>query len=119
MLTGQRLNVQSGRLRGSVSSKVDETTDAIEGTVGAGGAHVPYIFTHEFGLKGSLGIKAHLRQIKQAFGRPISPKQVAVAAHSRNVEFRERRFMRDSLDEIAKIVPKNIDAAIQRGLNAE
>ena len=119
MLTGQRLNVQSGRLRGSVSSKVDETTDAIEGTVRAGGAHVPYIFTHEFGLKGSLGIKAHLRQIKQAFGRPISPKQVAVAAHSRNVEFRERRFMRDSLDEIAKIVPKNIDAAIQRGLNAE
>ena len=38
MLTGQRLNVQSGRLRGSVSSKVEEDKDWIEGTVGAGGA---------------------------------------------------------------------------------
>jgi len=27
--------------------------------------------------------------------------------------------MRDSLDEVAKIVPKNIDAAIERGLSSE
>lgn len=116
MLSGQRLNVQSGRLRGSVSSKVDEDKDSIEGTVGAGGALVPYAFAHEFGLKGSLGVKAHLRTIKQAFGRPISPVQVNIKAHSRKVKFNELRFMRDSLDIVAKIVPKNIDAAIQRGL---
>lgn len=30
MLSGQRLKVQSGRLRGSVSSKVDEDKDSIE-----------------------------------------------------------------------------------------
>jgi len=116
MLSGQRLNVQSGRLRGSVSSKVDEDKDSIEGTVGAGGALVPYAFAHEFGLKGSLGVKAHLRTIKQAFGRTISPVQVNIKAHSRKVKFSELRFMRDSLDMVAKIVPKNIDAAIQRGL---
>lgn len=116
MLTGQRLNVQSGRLRGSVSSKVEEDQNSIEGTVGAGGALVPYAFTHEFGLNGSLGVKAHLRTIKQAFGRPISPRQINVKAHSRNVRFKELRFMRDSLDMIAKIVPKNIDSAIQRGI---
>ncbi|QNH52281.1 hypothetical protein HWI77_05865 [Acinetobacter venetianus] len=116
MLSGQRLKVQSGRLRGSVSSKVEEDKDWIEGTVGAGGALVPYAFAHEFGLNGSMGVKAHLRTIKQAFGRPISPTQVNVRAHSRNVRFRELRFMRDSLDMIARIVPKNIDAAIQRGV---
>ncbi|MDC4953552.1 hypothetical protein OHW04_05910 [Acinetobacter baumannii] len=116
MLSGQRLKVQSGRLRGSVSSKVDEDKDSIEGTVGAGGALVPYAPAHEFGLNGALGVKAHLRIIKQAFGRPISPVQVNVKAHSRNVRFRELRFMRDSLDIVAKIVPKNIDAAIQRGI---
>lgn len=119
MLSGQRLKVQSGRLRGSVSSKVDEDKDSIEGTVGAGGALVPYAFAHEFGLHGSMGIKAHLRTIKQAFGRPISRVQVNVKAHSRNVRFRELRFMRDSLDMVAKIVPKNIDAAIERGLAGE
>lgn len=119
MLTGQRLNVQSGRLRGSVTSKVEEDSDWIEGTVGAGGALVPYAFAHEFGLKGALSIKAHLRQMKKAFGRAITPRKVMVKAHTRNMSMRERRFMRDSLAEIGKIVPKNIDAAIERGLSIE
>ncbi|KAK0352187.1 hypothetical protein LTR94_021909 [Friedmanniomyces endolithicus] len=119
MLTGQRLNVQSGRLRGSVSSKVEEDKDWIEGTVGAGGALVPYAFAHEFGLKGAMAIKAHLRMIKKVFGQPITPRQVMIKAHSRKVDMKERRFMRDSLDEVAKTVPKNIDAAIERGLSSE
>ena len=119
MLTGQRLNVQSGRLRGSVSSKVEEDKDWIEGTVGAGGALVPYAFAHEFGLKGAMVIKAHLRMIKKVFGQPITPRQVMIKAHSRKVDMKERRFMRDSLDEVAKIVPKNIDTAIERGLSSE
>ncbi|OTG83254.1 hypothetical protein B9T33_02260 [Acinetobacter sp. ANC 5054] len=119
MLTGQRLNVQSGRLRGSVSSKVEEDKDWIEGTVGAGGALVPYAFAHEFGLKGAMAIKAHLRMIKKVFGQPITPRQIMIKAHSRKVDMEERRFMRDSLDEVAKIVPKNIDAAIERGLSSE
>lgn len=116
-LSGQNLNVQSGRLRGSISSKVEEAADYIEGTVGAGGALVRYAFVHEFGLEKALNIKAHLRTIKQAFGRPITPKQINIAAHTRKAYFLERRFMRDSLDEVAKIVPKNIDAAIERGLS--
>lgn len=117
MLSGQRLNVQSGRLRGSLASKVEETSGVIEGIVSAGGAHVKYAFIHEFGLSAAISIKEHLRHIKQAFGRPITPRDVLVKAHSRVVNFKERRFMRDSLDEIAKIVPKNIDKAIERGLN--
>lgn len=119
MLTGQRLNVQSGRLRGSVSSKVEEDKEWIEGTVGAGGALVPYAVAHEFGLKGAMAIKAHLRMIKKVFGQPITPRQIMIKAHSRKVDMKERRFMRDSLDEVAKIVPKNIDAAIERGLSSE
>lgn len=119
MLTGQRLNVQSGRLRGSVSSKVEEDKDWIEGTVGAGGALVPYAPAHEFGLKGAMAVKAHLRMIKKVFGQPITPRQIMIKAHSRKVDMKERRFMRDSLDEVAKIVPKNIDAAIERGLSSE
>lgn len=117
MLSGQRLNVQSGRLRGSLASKVEETGGVIEGVVSAGGAHVKYAFIHEFGLSAAISIKEHLRHIKQAFGRPITPRDVLVKAHTRVVNFKERRFMRDSLDEIAKIVPKNIDKAIERGLN--
>lgn len=116
MLTGQRLKVQSGRLRGSVSSKVEVSADTIVGTVGAGGTIVPYARVHEFGLKGALAIKSHLRMVSKVFGKPVTPRQVMIKAHTRNVNFPERRFMRDSLDQVAKIVPKNIDAAIERGL---
>ena len=98
---------------------MEEDKDWIEGTVGAGGALVPYAFAHEFGLKGALAIKAHLRMIKKVFGQPITPRQIMIKAHSRKVDMKERRFMRDSLDEVAKIVPKNIDAAIERGLSSE
>lgn len=117
MLTGQRLNVQSGRLRGSISSKMEETSDQIEGTVGAGGSLVPYAPAHEFGLSGSLSVKSHVRQIKQAFGRPITPRESIVRAHTRNVHLPERRFMRDSLAQIAQIIPQNISDAIRRGLD--
>lgn len=105
MLSGQRLKVQSGRLRGSVSSKVDEDKIPLR-EPWSWWCFAPYAPAHEFGLNGALGVKAHLRTIKQAFGRPISPVQVNVKAHSRNVRFRELRFMRDSLDIVAKIVPK-------------
>lgn len=116
-LNGSYLKVGEGRLWQSVTNTVNVNENYIEGKVLAGGTYVKYTFIHEFGLTGAVNIKSHLRQIKQAFGKPITPRQVLVKAHSRNVQFRERRFMRDSLDEIAKIVPKNIDAAIQRGLS--
>lgn len=119
MLTGQRLNVQTGRLRGSVTSQVNEDQDSIEGVVGAGGALVRYAFIHEFGLNAVVSVKAHLREIKQAFGKPITPKQIMVGAFTRKVNARERRYMRDSLDEVGKIVPENIQAAIARGLAEE
>lgn len=118
MLSGQRLNVQSGRLRGSIVSKVnDNSSTEIEGVVTAGGAHVKYALIHEFGLTAPLAIKQHLRQMTHAFGRPITPRAVTVQAHTRNVQFPEKRFMRDSLIEVAKIVPQNIEQAIQRGIN--
>lgn len=119
MLSGQRLNVQSGRLRGSLASRISESTEMFEGIVSAGGAHVKYAFIHEFGLAAAINIKSHLRHIKKAFGKPIAPRDVLVKAHSRTVKFDERRFMRDSLDEIGKIVPKNIEKAIERGLKNE
>lgn len=119
MLSGQRLNVQSGRLRGSLVSRISESAEMFEGIVSAGGAHVKYAFIHEFGLAAAVNIKSHLRHIKQAFGKPITPKDVLVKAHSRTVNFKERRFMRDSLDEIGKTVPKNIEKAIERGLKNE
>lgn len=116
MLTGQRLNVQTGRLRGSVISELNEDDDRIEGVVGAGGALVRYAFIHEFGLNAVVSVKAHLRKIKQAFGKPIRPREVMVQAFTRNVNADERRYMRDSLDLVGRTVPENIAAAIERGL---
>ena len=113
------LKRDSGRLDGSVVSQITDNKDVIEGVVAAGGANLRYLFVHEFGLNGAVSIKTHLRTIKKAFGRPITPKQVMVNAFSRKVNFRERRMMRDALEQVGKIVPKNIDAAIERGLSSE
>jgi phage gpG-like protein len=51
----------------------------------------PYATTQHFGAKkGSFGtvaatVKAHMRKISQAFGRPIEPRDVKVKAHTRKM----------------------------------
>lgn len=95
-LSGQRLNQRSGRL---ISSIHEETVEDASGLTTHVGTNVKYARPHEYGFNGSVVMKAHLRQIKQAFGRPISPVTVHVRAHPVKMNISEKRFMRDSLDE--------------------
>jgi phage gpG-like protein len=87
-LTGQVLNVRTGRLRRSITPKVEEKDDEIVGTVGT---NVRYARTHEFGFKGVVQVKAHERKIK---GKPIM-----VRAHARNMDIPARPFLNPSLQE--------------------
>jgi len=52
------------------------------------GTNVAYANVHQFGFKGSVSqaVKAHTRTISQAWGKPISPRSVAVSAHSRTIK---------------------------------
>jgi phage gpG-like protein len=105
-LSGQVLKVQTGRLRRSVNYRTTETETGIEALVGT---NVSYGRAHEFGFSGEVGVKAHLRRVKQAFGRKLKKaKQVSVRAHSRTVNLPERSFLRSSLREMRTEIDSRI-----------
>lgn len=90
-LTGQALNVRTGRLRRSVHHEVTSTPDRITGIVRT---DVTYGRIHEFG--GTVQIPAHARQVSQVFGRPLpAPIMVQVRAHT--ARFPTRSFLRSTL----------------------
>jgi phage gpG-like protein len=114
-LSGQVLNVRSGRLRRSIGHVVEVNTNIVAGIVSTPVVYAP---PHEYGFQGTVNIKAHLREIKQAFGRPITARAVQVNAHSREVKLPERSFLRTALREMeAAGLPRDeIDAALKRAI---
>lgn len=109
-LSGQVLKNRTGTLRRSINYKIDESADRVTGRVGT---NLKYGLAHEFGFHGAVNVKAHLRMIKQAFGKPIAPKQVMVSAHSRTMNLPERSFLRTALREMIPEIQATIDQAVK------
>lgn len=112
-LSGQVLKVKSGQLRRSVTFKVKNTP---AGPTGEVGTNLPYAKAHEFGFKGTVDIKSHLRMVKQAWGKPITPTQVAVSPHQRKVNMPERSFMRTALKEMEENIRVEMIEAVKRSM---
>ena len=101
-LSGQVLNSggpgRTGRLRRSISPDVTETSTGVTGKVST---NVEYASAHEYGFKGTVTVKEHLRMQVKAFGRPMrNPHKVIVRQHSANMNLPARSFMRTALDEM-------------------
>lgn len=97
-LSGQVLKVQSGRLRRSINYRVTEGATGIEAKVGT---NVEYARVHEFGFKGTVTVREHMRKAKSAY---------KVRQHTRKVNLPERSFLRSTLSEMRP----EIDARIAR-----
>lgn len=112
-LSGQVLNVRTGRLRRSVGQDVHDEGDKIVGTVST---PVEYAPPNEYGFTGTQSVRTHLRTITQAFGRPIPATEVEVSAHSRAVNLPERSFLRSSLREMAAAgeITDEMEAVVKR-----
>lgn len=95
-LRGQRLNQRTGRLSASVH---EETVESAAGITTHVGTNVKYARPHEYGFQGPVQYKAHIRTIKQAFGRPIAPTVTHVRARVVKMNIGEKRMFRDSLAE--------------------
>jgi phage gpG-like protein len=108
-LSGQVLKVRTGILRSSINLKVDQGTSEVIATVGT---KVSYARVHEFGFKGAVSVRAHLRQVKQVFGRPVSATQ-NVKAHSRNVNLPERSFLRSALKDMEVEIKTSLERAVR------
>ncbi len=112
-LTGQVLKVRTGRLRNSIHKIDYESNDNFKSVVRT---NVKYAAVHEYGFSGAVSVKSHMRTIKQAFGKSISPKTITVNAYTRNANYPQRSFMRTALAEIRNDVLNDVNKAIGRAI---
>lgn len=103
-LSGQVLKVQTGRLRRSINFRVAETGTGIEAKVGT---NVEYARVHEFGFKGTVNVKEHMRKGKKAY---------RVRAHSRNVDLPERSFLRSTMTDMRAGIDQRIARVIGQSI---
>lgn len=114
-LSGQVLNVRTGTLKSSINPNVTESAAGVFGTVGT---NVPYGRLHEYGFTGALSISQHVRMQTMVFGRAVSPFSVTVSAHSRNVNYPERSFLRTALQDNADTILTILRRAVKEALSA-
>ena len=110
-LSGQVLNVRTGRLRRSITFDVSEQAGQIVGVVGT---NVVYSARFEMGFKGDEQVRAHMRTAKMAWGKQIkNPHSTQVKAHVRKVNVPERSFLRSALNEMAPQIQAELAAAVE------
>jgi hypothetical protein len=114
-LSGEVLNVRTGALRRSIFGTTDDQRTAITWRVASSG-DVKYAARWEFGFKGDEEVRAHTRTITQAFGREITPKEVAVRSFIRHVDVAARPFLRPSLAEMAPEIVRGLTEAVKEGM---
>ena len=113
-LSGQVLNVRTGNLRRSIHQQVTSSGGLVVGEVNT---NVRYGVAHEYGFAGTVNVKASMRQIRQAFGRPLkSPRYVQIRAHSRNVKLPERSFLRSALRDMKPEIEADLQKSIEGAL---
>jgi len=115
-LSGQVLHVRSGTLRRSIHADVQDNPASVIGRVGT---NVRYARVHEFGFEGPVAIKAHLRMMKQAWGKPVrEPRKIQVQAHSRQVKLPVRSFLRSALFDMAPQIRDEFTNAVANTVRA-
>lgn len=109
-LTGQVLNVRTGRLRRSINQRVKTEPKGVYGLVGT---NVEYARRHEYG--GRVNVKAHTRMMRVAWGKKVrNPRKIQVRAHT--VTYPERSFLRSALREMEPNIREELRKALIGGM---
>jgi len=111
-LSGQSLNVRSGRLRRSINEKfTEENGTTFTSSVGT---NVSYGRFWELGFSGLEEVKAHQRKMTMAWGhRVANPREISVGAHPRKVEQAPRPFLQPSLAAMKDAIRARLVGAIE------
>lgn len=112
-VSGDVLNVRTGRLRRSINLKFTESTSAFRSDVGT---NVVYARRFEVGGSWTEQVRAHMRTVRQAWGRPTQPFQQNVRSFVRKVKVTPRSFLVSSLDEMRSDIRARLAAAITGGV---
>lgn len=105
-LSGQVLNVRTGRLRRSITQRVTEESGRVVGIVGT---NVIYARVHEYGFSGTVNVREHLRRAK-------SGALATIRGHSRHVNLPERSFLRSALSDMQPDIRAEFEASLKRAI---
>ena len=112
-VSGSVLKNRTGTLRRKINQHVTVLPNAVIGRVGIS---LAYAAAHEFGFHKTVTVKAHLRMMTMAWGRPVrEPRQIQVGEHPMKMNLPERSFLRSSLKEQSDSIVASMRAAL-RGL---
>lgn len=74
-----------------------------------------YAAVHNFGFKGTVNVRAHKRDIEQAFGKAIRKTTVQVSAHRRKMNMPQREFLIVAEDDAAEMQATAADYILPGG----
>ena len=112
-LSGQTLAVRSGLRKSTIDLSLEQSGDYVTATISSGSE---YAHADEFGFTGTVDVRAGLRRVKEAFGRPTSEKLINTRAHSRRMALPERSFLLSALEEMGSAIRDEVEAAVREAL---
>ena len=114
-LSGEVLQTRGGALRASVESTLSSSNGAAELLLGSA---LPYSAFQEYGFKGTESVRAQLRTIRAAFGRPLrqGSEQIAVKPYTRRIDYPAHSFLRSALAELAPEIEAELRDAVAEAL---
>ena len=113
-LSGQVLRSRTGSLRSSISLQVDRSGGAVTASVFTDSR---YAGAQEYGFAGTVSVRASLRRIREAFGRPIAEKAISVRAYDRRMDLPERSFLRSAVEDIPPAIRDEVEAALAKAVS--
>jgi hypothetical protein len=108
-LSGQVLRSRTGSLRSSIDFRVDQSGNTFTASVFTDSR---YAGAQEYGFVGTVSVRASLRRVREAFGRPISEKTISVRAYDRHMNLPERSFLRSALADMTPVIREGVEAAL-------
>jgi hypothetical protein len=113
-LSGQALRSRSGSLRSSIDLEVGQRGSAVTASVSTDSR---YAAAQEYGFAGTVSVRASLRRIREAFGRPIAERAIDVRAYDRRMDLSEHSFLRSALQEMTPAIHDGIEAVLAEAVS--
>jgi hypothetical protein len=110
-LSGDVLQSRTGALRCSIAATVSASDSGISAAVSS---DLSYAGFQEYGFQGIETVSAHLRTIKQAFGRPLraGSERIAVGSYDRKVDYPAHSFLRSALADMQTEIMSGLETAV-------
>jgi hypothetical protein len=109
-----QLMSRTGSLRSSIDLQVDQSGGGVTASVFTDSR---YARVQEYGFAGTVNVRASLRRIRDAFGRPIAEKTISVRAYDRHMNLPERSFLRSALEDMAPAIRDEVEAALAEAVS--